>query len=311
MKIDRLRSLGIRITSITNTIHVVHGNHRSRWPFANAILILDRTCALMDAGCGLDIIKKLSQALEIEIVIASHSHPDHTAGIWMLQDLSHPDVYVPKEHFKSISQADRLAERFVGKDLAQLWKDTYLGLTGFKDFLPTQCFAHNQEFSFGDTRFIALHTPGHIEDHYCFFEPEKKVVVGFDIDLSPFGPWYGNPESDIAEFNRSIETVSKLPAEVYLTSHSRPVKGTYISQRFSKYQKAFAERDKIILAGISCHEWSKTEDIVMKSPIYQADHNQPDRILKYGETQMVMKHLAGLVAQGRITKLEEKYRKAL
>ena len=309
MDIDRIRSSGIRTTTITEKIHVIHGNNRSRSPFSNAILVLDRIHALMDPGCGLDIMEKLARTIDIDLVITSHSHPDHTSGAWLLQNITNADIAVPREHEESISKVDKLAVRFVGDDLAELWKNNYLPVTGFKDFTPTKTFAHGHEFSLGQSRFIALHTPGHLEDHYCLFEPDQKILVGFDIDLSPFGPWYGNPESNIVQFQQSIETVSKLPAEVYITSHSRPIKGTYIHKRIRAYERAFSDRENLLLERISTHDWTDPEDIIMESPIYQVDHTRPDEILKYGETQMVTKHLSSLVEKGQIIHLDGKYRR--
>lgn len=306
--LDRLHLSGIKTTSITDTIHVIQGNNRSRSPFANAILILDKTHALMDAGCGPKIMETTARLAGIDIVITSHSHPDHTAGVHLIQEISNPSIAVPEEHAQSISCADSLALRFVGKDLAQLWKDYYLPVTGFRDFTPTETFTHGHEFLFGKTRFIALHTPGHLEDHYCLVEPDKKIIIGFDIDLSPFGPWYGNPESDIGQFKKSIAMVNSLPADVYITSHSKPVKGSYISKRMHVYANAFDERDTAILRNMSGSNWWDAEDIVMKSPIYQVDHSEPDRILKYGETQMVLKHIKGLIERGRITQQDGSFR---
>ncbi len=309
MGIDTLRLSGIRTTSITEKIHVIQGKNRSRSPFANAILILDKTHALMDAGCGLATIETIARQIGIDIVITSHSHPDHTAGVHLVQKISNPCIAVPQEHAQSISCADSLALRFVEKELAQLWKDYYLPVTGFRDFSPTGTFAHGQEFSFGQTRFIALHTPGHLEDHYCLFEPDQKIVIGFDIDLSPFGPWYGNPESDIEQFKRSIAVVGSLPAEVYITSHSKPVKGSYIARRLNAYTKAFDERDETILKHMPGGDWLEIEKLVMESPIYEVDHSEPDRILKYGETQMVLKHLFGLAEKGLVSEHDGRFRK--
>lgn len=308
MNIDQLRSNGIRVTTITDEIHVIHGNNRSRSPFANAILILDRVRALLDTGCGLDITEKLARMLGIETVIVSHSHPDHTAGAWLLQDLSNPDIVVPDQCRESIAQADSFAVRFVEDELAGFWKENYLPVTGFRDFSPTASFTHGHEFSFGTTRFIALHTPGHLDDHYCLYEPEKKIVVGFDIDLSPFGPWYGNPESDIGLFKASIDLVNTLPAEVYISSHAKPVKGAYIYKRLDAFGRAFDERDRTILEVLSGRDWISLEEIVMGSPIYQVDHTEPDRIYQYGETQMVKKHLAGLVEKDLIAERDGQYR---
>jgi len=255
----------------------------------------------MDTGCGLEIVRNLGHALGIDTVILSHSHPDHTGGTWLLQEIGQPEILVPCQGSGSIASSDKLALRFVGDDLAELWKETYLPITGFRDFTFTSEYGDLFEFTTGENRFIAMHAPGHLQDHYCLWEPDKKILLGFDIDLSPFGPWYGNPESDILLFKESIERIKRLPVETYISSHARPVKPPHFMKRLFPHTSVIDERNTAILDAIPSARAVTIEEIVDKSPIYETDYVlQPDRIMKYGETQMIAKHLSQLVASGLV-----------
>lgn len=294
-------TLGIKVTEVCDDIFIIHGNNRSRSPFSNAVCILDRCCVVMDTGCGLDIIKNLGTSLKIDMAILSHSHPDHTGGTWLLQEILNPEILVPRQGSESIASSDRLALRFVGEELADLWKETYLPVTGFRDFTFTSEYGDHSEFTTGNNRFIAMHAPGHLQDHYCLWEPDKKILLGFDIDLSPFGPWYGNPESDILLFRESIERIKRLPVKTYISSHARPVRPPHFMKRMAAYEAAFDERNAAILAVVPYAASVTLEEIVDKSPIYKTDYVlHPDRIMKYGETQMIVKHLLHLVASGLV-----------
>jgi glyoxylase-like metal-dependent hydrolase (beta-lactamase superfamily II) len=298
---DILSPLGLKATAITGTIFVIQGNNRGRSPFSNAVCVIDKTRALMDTGCGHDIVEKLKREVSIELVILSHSHPDHTAGTWLFDSGGETDITVPREGAESISSADRLAVRFVGHDLAQLWKDTYLPVTGFRDFTYSSRFGDRFEFPLGENRFIALHAPGHLEDHYCMWEPDRKILIGFDMDMSPFGPWYGNPESDIGLFKESIAMIRALPVETYISSHARPMKGPHFMKRIAAYEAVFGQRDQTVLQTLPEVRPVSLDEVVDKSPIYGVDYTlHHDPMLRFGETRMVEKHLAHLAGLGLI-----------
>lgn len=309
MILDKLNAQGLRITSVTDKLHVIHGSNRGRSPFCNSFLVLDRMNILFDTGCGADIMEKLCHTVRIDRVFVSHSHLDHTSGCRFLQDNSGVEILVPEEDSDTISTAESLALRFVGEGLFTSWMETYPALTGFQDFIVSSTFSQEHEFSSGSLEFVALYTPGHLNDHYCFWMPEEKILLGFDIDLSPFGPWYGNLESDIPLFKDSIAQVMELPAEIYLSSHARPIKNPYIKKRLSAFAAFFEERDRQILSLLSETPFMTRADIVRISPIYDADHaSVSDDLLWFGEEQMVGKHLEGLVDKGLVLKEGEGYR---
>jgi glyoxylase-like metal-dependent hydrolase (beta-lactamase superfamily II) len=309
MILDKLTAQGIRITSVTDSLHVIHGNNRGRSPFCNAFLVLDTVNVLFDTGCGLDIIEKICSEVRIDRVFVSHSHLDHTSGCWLLQKTSGSEIMVPGEDSDTIATAELLAMRFVDEQLFTTWMETYPALTGFQDFTVTSTFSHEYEFSSGSMSFIALYTPGHLNDHYCFWSPDEKILMGFDIDLSPFGPWYGNPECDIALFKNSIARTMEIPAEIYLSSHARPLKNPYIKKRLQAFQAFFEERDRQILGLLSESPLVAIEDLVRLSPFYDADHaSVSDELLWFGEGQMILKHLDGLMDKGLVTREGLSYR---
>ncbi|HPI93818.1 MAG TPA: MBL fold metallo-hydrolase [Deltaproteobacteria bacterium] len=307
MVLDRLSRHGIRTTGITDRIHVVHGNNRGRSPFCNVFLILDTVNVLFDTGCGVDLIEKLCSEVRIDRVFVSHSHLDHTAGCRFLQD-SGSEIMASQENSDSIATAELLALRFVGEELRDTWMETYPPLTGFRDFTVSETYSHGQEFSSGHLRFTALYTPGHLNDHYCFWMPDEKILLGFDIDLSPFGPWYGNPESDISLFRDSIARVMDMPAEVYLPAHARPIRNPYIRKRLHAFAAFFDERDRQILDLLAQAEHMGIEDLVRHSPFYDADHASiSDELLWFGEEQMIRKHLEGLADRGLVHEEGDRY----
>ncbi len=309
MPIDKLISDGIKIIDIDDDIHIIQGLNRSRSPFSNSFLITDGINMLLDTGCGISIIESILQSLRIDTAVLSHSHPDHTSSSWILKNLG-TDIFVPEENADSIGNTDKLATRMVGKELSEAWKSGYLPATGYRDFTFAGTYTGGHEFVTGRVRLTSVYAPGHTNDHYCLWEPKKKIIFAFDIDLSPFGPWYGNPESDIGLFIKSIERIRSLPFEVYLSSHAKPVSRAHALRRLSAYESVIEFRDSLIFELMPEGRPVIPSDITWISPIYGCDYkSKMDKILFYGETNMVSKHLMRLAETGRIEMQDEIFMK--
>ena len=65
--------------------------------------------------------------------------------------------------------------------------------------------------------------PGHTAGHCALLvEPEGVAFIG-DIDLTGFGPYYGDASSSLSDFRRTLARVADIPAKVWVTSHHRGV----------------------------------------------------------------------------------------
>jgi glyoxylase-like metal-dependent hydrolase (beta-lactamase superfamily II) len=309
MPIRKLISDGIKITDIDEQIHIIHGLNRSRSPFSNSFLITDRINLILDAGCGISIIETILKSIKVDLAVLSHSHPDHTSGSWLLNSAG-TCILVPSENADSIGNADKLATRMVGSDLSETWKSEYLPATGYRDFAYTETFTGGHEFSTGQINLTAIPAPGHTNDHYCLWEPDRKLIFGFDIDLSPFGPWYGNPESDIGLFIKSIAEIKALPFETYISSHAKPANRAHALRRLETYGSVIESRDRLIFDLMPQGIPVSTSDMTWISPIYGCDYkSKMDKILFYGESNMVSKHLARLADMGGIILQDDAFMK--
>ena len=302
---ERLKATGLRTVAVNDNLHVIQGENRGRTPNCNSFLFFGEGYTLIDAGLGHASLRKLCAAIRIDRLIITHSHPDHIGGVALLQELCDPFIMVPAQSAASIASADCLARRFMGPQQAQLWKDYYLPLTGFKDFTFHATFDDGHVFE--DINLTARHTPGHLNDHYCFSVDD--IMIGSDIDLSPFGPWYGNTESDLPAFMRSLDLIEKLDPQVYLPSHARPVSGRHIKKRILTYRGHVYSRDKRIRELLPPDRPFAPDEIAAASPIYGFE-TQADQVLLTWETEMIRKHLEGLCAAGQLKKTNEHYIRA-
>ena len=281
---------------VTSNITLIKGKNRGKFPFSHSILIEDDITALIDTGCG---IENLTQLKGIDVVINSHSHPDHTAGNWLFQGIP---LKVPEEEVDFNSNVKKLSERYTEKgELSEIWRDFVSNRMNFRNALPTETYHNKEVLNFGNTSLEAVHTPGHTAGHYCFFERNRKVLFSFDIDFTTFGPWYGHRESDIEQFKASIKKVRALHPEIVVSSHTEIIRED-IERKFDEFVNVFCERDERVLTFLQKER--TLEEIVDKALIYKNFSFHPV-LLRYWEEMMIQKHLKTLIDAGYVMKTQK------
>lgn len=289
----------MNVEPLTDRISLIHGRNEGVFPYSHSILIQDEEVVLIDTGCGIDNLSKLREEYRIDYVINSHTHPDHSAGNWVLEGRP---IHVPEEGFATGGDVTALAERFVGRENAIVFQEFVKEAMGFRNCRPTHTYDRQTVFDFGKTRLLPIHTPGHTVDHYCFFEPGERMLFSFDYDLTPF-PWYGHMESSLVEFRESVEKLKALSPDVIVSAH-RGIIIEDIDIEFDRYCERIDRRDDKLLSLLA--DEKTVAQLVECAPIY-GSYPYAEPLLRYWEGQMIEKHLEKLEAEGRLEMRGEYY----
>lgn len=277
---------------LTENLSLIKGNNRGRFPMSHVFLVQDKVSALIDTGCGLDLLDRIRNAFRIDLIINSHAHPDHSPGNWLFPDVP---LYSPVMGAESHGRLEPLSRRFFGPGpLADHWQHWIRQVTGFQDREPTHYFDHGHVFDFGNLRLHAVHTPGHTGDHFCLFEPEKRLLLSFDMDLTPFGPWYGNLESSLSEVRESLRHIRGLDPLIVASSHAEVV-SERVAESFDAFGSVMDIRNDAIKALLQ--RPSTRKELLKAAPIYRHHPFEPE-LLQFFEARMVDLHLEELIVQG-------------
>ncbi|WP_407312821.1 hypothetical protein [Desulfosporosinus sp. SB140] len=128
------------------------------------------------------------------------------------------------------------------------------------------------------------------------FEPQANILFSGDIDLSPFGPWYGNVCSDLEEFVASINRIIDLNPKVLVTSHAGII-SDHIPERLKRYSEMIDLRDEQILKHLQ--DSKEAADLLGKKIIFNR-YPEPQKAYRFFEQTMLEKHLQHLAKQGKI-----------
>jgi len=288
-----------QLKRITEDIHLVEGKNNGKFPFSHSLLIFSKSkeTILIDTGCGIEILQNLKEKYQINRIINSHTHPDHSAGNWIFKNFVE-SIEVPMQGFDTSGNIIALSNRFTEPgEIAKYWRNYIPKIMGLKNCKPTHSFDHKTEFDFGDVKLLPIYTPGHTIDHYCFYELNDKILFSCDIDLTSFGPWYGHRESSIPQFKDSITKLKEFDTKILVSSHKGLITKN-IYKQLDKFYLKFEERTSRIRALYQAGKQSLNQ-LVEEKPIY-GEFPYAEPLLRYWEEQMIKKHLTEIEQNFRI-----------
>jgi glyoxylase-like metal-dependent hydrolase (beta-lactamase superfamily II) len=284
---------------LDDNVYLIIGKNKGTFPYSNSLLIVDEEVVLLDSGIGDEQLQVLKD--EVKILINTHYHIDHILGNHLFQKL-----WVVEEEAGVTSSFENY-KRFagiLGTSIENDWLRWFHQHFNFQASSYTRTFKSNEFFKFGETQWEAVHTPGHSPGHCCFYEPNKRLMFSSDIDLTSFGPWYGNPNANLTDFIESIKKLSDFDMDVIATSHTMPLKNN-INQALNDYLDKIFEREERVLEIL---EKEKTVEELETYNIMYKKEQKRYKAFAWFEQNMIKKHIDRLIKLGKVERNGERYK---
>jgi endoribonuclease LACTB2 len=151
-----------------------------------------------------------------------------------------------------------------------------------------------------------LPTPGHTPGHLAFWVPEAEFLFTADIDLTPFGPFYGHDFADIDDFIQSIRSLRKVPAKRLATGHAGPF-FDQPAERLLAFEEVIYQRDRLLLQELS---EPRSLDFFLGKNFFYPHYPEPQFLIRWFEQIHLEKQLERLVRSGEVIQSAGLYRRA-
>lgn len=277
-------------------VSVFFGEKSGKYPDGNQVLVRGSdTRAAFDTPL---VANRIGPVLDdAELVLLGHAHEDHMAGLHRLPKAA---VQVHERDLDAVRSWEGLLRHYglsasVAAPMLEKIRREFFYVPR-PDATP---YRDGTAWDLGGARVRAIHMPGHTSGHSVLLVESEGVAFLGDIDLSGFGPYYGDATSSLAAFRRTLARVAELPATVWVTSHHR---GVYTDRAaFLKALAAFAakldERSEQLLAMLV--DGPKTlEELVAIRLIYPPGYEEV--WIDDAERRTIAQHLDELMAAGRV-----------
>jgi glyoxylase-like metal-dependent hydrolase (beta-lactamase superfamily II) len=281
------------------TVHF--GDRHGKYPDGNQVIVRGRdTLVAFDTPC---VSNRLADALgAADLVILGHVHEDHVAG---LHRLPRAAVHVHEADVEAARSWDGLARHYgypapvleemrpmLERDFSWAPRPDALG------------YADGAAWDLGGVQVRAVHMPGHTSGHCVLLvEPHGIAFIG-DIELSSFGPYYGDATSSLAQFRDTLARVARLPASAWITSHHKGV----ITDRdtFDSALHAFGARidarSETLIGMLGSEVWS-LDALVARRLLYPPSYGAA--WVDCAERRTIAQHLDELLAAGRVARTDD------
>ncbi len=279
-------------------VTVLGGIRNGKYPHGNSLLVegLEESLVI-DPSLSLSARGSLPR---IDRVINSHSHEDHIAGNhlfpsapWLVHELD----------LVGLRSLDGMMEIYgYPGPIEEYFRKVLVEEFHYRPRADAGGFADARVFDLGGVTVRVIHAPGHTRGHCCLaIEPDGVLYLG-DIDLTSFGPYYGDAWSSLPAFEHTLAAVRNLQARHYATFHHIGVIGDReaFRSRLDRFSAVIQAREQRLVEFLA--EPRTLDEIVAHRFVYR-----PGDAVLYAdavELRSMSQHLERLIDGGRVREVE-------
>jgi glyoxylase-like metal-dependent hydrolase (beta-lactamase superfamily II) len=203
---------------LTDAVSVLAGPGNGAYPSGNTLLVRGAGETIV-IDPSVTVVERGGVPAQVDAVVNSHSHEDHLAGNGLFPTAR---VHVHHADVPGVASLEGLMDVYgLDGEPREAFSRVVVDEFHYAPRPDVEGFGDGHVFDLGGVTVESVHLPGHTRGHSGF--RMDGVFFLSDIDLTGFGPYYGDAWSDLEDFEASLRRVREEEADVYVTFHHRGV----------------------------------------------------------------------------------------
>lgn len=286
-------------------VTVLFGYENGKYPYGNSCVVSGSEQSVMIDPC-LGVVARKADLPDVDFVLHSHTHEDHIAGTHLFSNApwhAHEDDALGLESIEGLMEIYGLPKGEVYDNFLQEIRTSFYYPEDGSSEGAVRTFRDGDCFDLGGVSIEVIHTPGHTRGHCCFLISwgdslqERFVYLG-DIELTGFGPYYGDAWSNLLDFETSMKRLEGIEAHWWLTFHHKGLiegRETFLAM-LSSFASMIDDRESRLLQYIEAPR--TIEQIVEHRFVYRP--GQTGFLIDWTERRSMLQHLDRLIARGKV-----------
>ncbi len=289
---------GVDEVRLTEQVSVLVGDDLGRYPSGNSLVVRGEGEAVI-IDPSVTVVARGGAPVAVDAIINSHSHEDHLAGNGLFADAS---VHIHHDDLPGARSLDGLLDVYgLSGEPRQAFGEQILEEFHYTPRPDARGFSAGHVWDLGQAQVEAVHLPGHTRGH-SGFRISGGVFFLSDIDLTGFGPYYGDVWSDLEQFEQSLVQIRDEDAEFYVTFHHKGViegRETFLSL-LDDFHAVIPRRHEAMLEFLA--EPHSIDDMVEHRFIYRphVEHVFADSV----EHRCAVMHVQRMLVRGEAAEVE-------
>ena len=280
-----------------DNIYIITTGKHGQFPFTYCYYIDNQVKTIIDTPLDARFVE-FFQDRPVDLILNTHFHPDHSGCNYLF-----PGVKIMAHQLDVPAlQSQKVFSENYGLEKHQA-PQHILNWFSWQPCQVSGTFKDGDMINLGNIQLQVIHTPGHTAGHCCFYWREKEVLFSGDIDLTSFGPWYGNEISNVDDLITSIQRIIELEPKIILSGHMGMIDSN-IKEELTKYLDRIYVNEKKILQALAS---PLTLDELVNRKIIYTRWNKPESTFYFFEKVSLIVHLRRLLRLGLVEKVDDKF----
>ncbi len=284
---------------LTDKVSILQGAGRGAYPSGNSVLVRGSGESML-IDPSVTVVEMGGAPVSVDLVVNSHGHEDHLPGNGLFTDAS---VHIHEADLQAAQSMEGLLDIFgFTGEIRDAQAVNFFEEMHYSPRPDAQGFTDGHVFDLGDINVTAKHLPGHTRGHSGFFI-DGGVFFLSDIDLSGFGPYYGDLWSDLEHFEDSLRIVRDIDADYYVTFHQKGViegRETFV-EMLDKFHSVIGRRHGEMLEFLS--EPHTLDEMATRRFVYRP--HVEGGFIDVVERRTAELHVERMLARGEATEVED------